>query len=211
VQLSPEDIARFRNEIKWNAPSAAASAAALYKSILFAHLNEYRAGGHTRLVRYHDQDEVIQLSDEIRALFDAKPSPLDHAPVFQQYLRHYPASPPANVNVEDFFYWSKEEFGSKPVIGLNHVSVYTGNDRAESLIVTIQIYAAHYMHGQLAVNAMFPDPSGAGFYWLYLNRARVGPLGGFVGTLSRPIVQRRARAGLSRSLTQTKERLEAGR
>jgi hypothetical protein len=81
------------------------------------------------------------------------------------------------------------------------------------MIATTQIYASHYIDGSVAVNALIPSATGEGadFYWLYLNRSRVGRLGGLLGTLSRPIMQRRARAGLTKSLVQTKQRLEATR
>ena len=49
------------------------------------------------------------------------------------------------------------------------------------------------------------------FYWVYMNRSRVGRLAGLIGSMSRPIVQRRARSGLMKSLTQTKQRFEAAR
>ena len=44
-----------------------------------------------------------------------------------------------------------------------------------------------------------------------MNRSRVGRLAGLIGSMSRPIVQRRARSGLMKSLTQTKQRFEAAR
>jgi hypothetical protein len=211
VQLSAGDIRRFNTEVNWQLSNAASHAAALYKAVLFAHLTEYRAGGRERLVHYHDQETPVQLTTETNALLEARPSLLDHMPVFQDYIRCYPAG--ALANAEDFFYWSKEAFGFKPVIGLNHVSVYAAGGRRGVMIATTQIYASHYIDGAIAISALIPDPSGDGsdFYWLYLNRSRVGRLGGLLGTLSRPIVQRRARAGLMKSLLQTKQRLEASR
>jgi hypothetical protein len=65
----------------------------------------------------------------------------------------------------------------------------------------------------VAINSLIPDSgaSATGFYWLYMNRSRIGRLGGLLGTLSRPIVQHRARSGLTKSLVQTKQRVEAGK
>jgi len=211
VQLSAGDIHRFNTEVNWQLSNAASHATALYKAVLFAHLTEYRAGGRERLVHYHDQETPVQLTTETNALLEARPSLLDHMRVFQDYIRRYPAG--ALANAEDFFYWSKEAFGFKPVIGLNHVSVYTAGGRGGVMIATTQIYASHYIDGSVAISALIPDPGGDGsdFYWLYLNRSRVGRLGGLLGTLSRSIVQRRARAGLMKSLLQTKQRLEASR
>ena len=211
VQLGAADIRRFNTEVKWQSPTAARDATALYKAVLFAHLTEYRTGGMARLVHYNDRDEPVHLTAETNALLDARPSLLDHAPRFAGYIRKYPAS--AVVSTEDFFYWSKEAFGFKPVIGLNHVSVHTSGNKGDVMIATTQIYASHYIDGSLAINALIPDSTNeeSAFYWLYLNRSRVGRLGGLLGTLSRPIVQHKARAGLTKSLLQTKQRLEAGR
>jgi hypothetical protein len=210
VQLSADDIRRFNREIDWRSPSAAAEASALYKTILFEHLSEYRAGGRARLITYNDRETPVVLPVETSALLDLKPSLIDRVPAFADYLRHYPSR---NLpQVEDFFYWSKEVFGFKPVIGLNHVSLFTNDRGGDVTIATTQLYASHYMDGSMAVSALLPNSDdGTDFYWLYVNRSRVGRLAGMVGTLSRPIVQRRARAGLSRSLLQTKQRLEAAR
>jgi hypothetical protein len=211
VQLAAGDIRRFNAEVEWQSSTAARDATALYKAVLFAYLTAYRAGGMERLVQYHDRDPPVRLTTETSALLDARPSLLDRTPAFQDYLRRYPAG--ALANTEDFFYWSKEAFGFKPVIGLNHVSVYTAGGSGDVMIATTQIYASHYIDGSVAVNALIPSATGKGtdFYWLYLNRSRVGRLGGLLGTLSRPIMQRRARAGLTKSLVQTKQRLEATR
>jgi hypothetical protein len=208
VQLSADDIRRFNTQIDWRSADAAVQATALYKTILFAHLSAYRAGGVPRLVHYNDHVVPRSLAEETTALLAARPSLLDQTAAFQYHLRDYPAN--RSESVQDFFYWSKEVFGFKPVIGLNHVSIHTdGNGGA--LIATTQIYASHYMDGSVNVNALLPDTdaAGPGFYWLYMNRSRIGRLDGMIGTLSRPIMQRRARAGLTKSLLQTKQRLEA--
>jgi hypothetical protein len=211
VQLGANDIRRFNNEVKWAAPTAARDAAVLYKAVLFAHLGAYRAGGLERLLSYNDREAPVPLPIETKALLDAKPSFIDHLPAFDAYIRRYPAIP-LGTN-EDFFYWSKEAFGFKPVVSLNHVSVYRDAATGEVMIAIRQLYASHYIDGSVAIHALIPDsgPDGAAFYWLYLNRSRVGRLAGFLGTISRPIVQRRARAGLNKSLLQTKQRLEAPR
>lgn len=211
VQLADADIRRFNTEVNWKSPTAARDATTLYKAVLFAHLSDYRTGGRARLVKYHDRETPIRLETETTALLDARPSLLDHMPPFQSYVRQYPSG--TLPNTEDFFYWAKEAFGFKPVVGLNHVSVHTDQTGGGVTIVTTQIYASHYMDGSVAISSLIPAVSGGDrdFYWLYVNRSRVGRLGTLLGTLSRPIVQRRARAGLVKSLLQTKQRLEAMR
>ena len=207
VQLAADDIKRFEKEVSWQAPDASAQAAVLYRSILFSYLQAYRTGGVAKLPPYGDQAQPVRLAGEIAALWSARPSLLERAPDFDAYLRQFPAGRLANTL--DFYYWSKEEFGFKPVVGLNHVSVHT-TAKGEVALATTQIYASHYIEGLVQTSLVVPDPPGGapGYLWLFMNRSRVGPLAGFIGTLSRPIVQRRARAGLTRSLVQTKQRLE---
>jgi hypothetical protein len=212
VQLAAEDISHLRADVNWRSPTAAQDATALYKSILFAHLTKYRTGGNDQLVHYQDREAAVRLAAETADLLDAKPSLLDLTPALRDHIRRYPAG--AAATVEDFFYWSKEVFGFKPVIGMNHVRVFTDGSTGNVTIVTTQIYASHYLEGSVAVSVLMPDRdqgSEPTFYWIYMNRSRVGRLAGLLGSISRPIVQRRARSGLMKSLSQTKQRFEAAR
>jgi hypothetical protein len=209
VQLGAEDIKRFNAEVNWRSPNAPRDAASLYKAVLFAHLDKYRAGGMAQLLSYQDREATVRLAAETEGLLAATPSILEQAPAFHHHIRRYPAG--ASANIENFFYWSKEAFGFKPVVVLNHVSVYTDAATGNVLIATTQIYASHYLDGSIGIHALLPDSMSAnepGFYWLYMNRTRIGRLGGLLGAISRPIVQRRARAGLMKSMQQTKQRFE---
>ena len=212
MQLAAEDIKRFNSEVNWKSPGATAAATSLYKAVLFAHLDKYRAGGRDQLLSYQDREDPVRLAAETEGLLAATPSILEQVPNFQHHIRRYPAE--ASANVENFFYWSKEAFGFKPVIGLNHVSVYTDADTGNVMIVTTQLYASHYLDGLISIHALLPDRMSStepGFYWLFMNRTKVGRLGGLLGAISRPIVQHKARAGLMKSMQQTKQRFEAAR
>jgi hypothetical protein len=208
VQLSADDIKRF-SQVNWKSPHAARDAATLYRAILFDHLLKYRAAGTKSLLHYQDREPGVSLAQETQSLIDARPSLLDQAPALRDHIRRYPSGP--DPQVEDFFYWSKEAFGFKPVVGLNHVSAHTDAATGRVTILTTQIYASHYIEGSLGINALMPDRSSneSAFYWAYVNRARVGRLGGLLGKIARPIMQRRARSGLMKSLVQTKQRFEA--
>ncbi len=208
VQLSADDIKRF-NQLNWKAPTAARDAAALYRTILFDHLVRYRAAGTKGLIHYRDREPGVSLAQETQSLLDARPSFLDQAPALREHIRRYPSG--TDPHTEDFFYWSKEAFGFKPVVGLNHVSVHTDATTGRVTILTAQIYASHYIEGSLGLTALMPDRASneSAFYWAFVNRARVGRLSGLLGKLARPIMQRRARSGLMKSLVQTKQRFEA--
>jgi hypothetical protein len=208
VQLSADDITRF-SQMNWKSPNAARDAAALYRTILFDHLRRYRAAGTKSLLHYQDREPGVSLAQETQSLLDAGPSFLEQAPALRNHIRQYPSG--TDPQIEDFFYWSKEAFGFKPVVGVNHVSAHTDAATGRVTILTTQIYASHYIEGSLGINALMPDRAAnePAFYWAYVNRARVGRLGGLLGKLARPIMQRRARSGLMKSLVQTKQRFEA--
>ena len=50
-------------------------------------------------------------------------------------------------------------FGFKPVVGLNHVAVHTDPTSGAVTILTMQIYASHYIEGSLGMNALMPEPT----------------------------------------------------
>ncbi len=158
VQLAAGDIKRFNAEVNWRSPDAVRAATALYKAVLFAHLDKYRAGGMDQLLAYQDREATVKLARG-RRTSSATPSILEHAPAFRHHIRRYPSG--AGANMENFFYWSKETFGFKPVVGLNHVSVYTDADTGNVLIATTQIYASHYLDGSLGIHALLPDSMSA--------------------------------------------------
>ena len=166
VQLSADDIRRV-SLVNWTSPNAARDAASLYRTILFEHLVRYRATGTKGLVHYQDQEPGVSLAHETQSLLDARPSLLDHATGLREHIRQYPSHP--DPHTEDFFYWSKEVFGFKPVVGLNHVVVHTDTTSGRVTILTIQIYASHYIEGSLGINALMPDRGSkdAAFYWAY--------------------------------------------
>jgi hypothetical protein len=208
LRLTEADIRRV-GELDWQAADARDRATALYASILFQHLLDYRSHGRARLPVYRDQEEPLALGEELGNMLSL-PSPLNRAPDLLRYLETFPSG--TLPSAESFFYWSKEAFGFKPVIGLYHVVMHTASD-GSVYMVTTQIYASHYMDGQVSLSAVMPDADdgGEGFYWLYFNRARIGRLDSFMGRLSKSIVQRRTRNGLARSMNQTRERMEGGK
>lgn len=209
LRLPAADISRFEAEVDWRAPDWRQAASALLRRTLFGYLTSYREGGLDRLPAFDDDDESLRAADELRALLRQSPSPLDADPGFREYLLQYPAG--VLSGTEDFFYWSKEAFGFKPIIGLNHVSVHRGDGGQVSMAI-IQLHATHYIDGQVAAMTLLPVPGDdQSFHWLYLNRARIDRLDGFWGILARPIVQRRARSGLSKSFTTTKAGMERNR
>lgn len=117
--------------------------------------------------------------------------------------------------VRDFMYWSKEQFGLKPVVSITHAIVYTPQPGgvADLMIASKQLYASHYLHGSLALTlAAMDQPVGAdpaGFYMLYVNRTRSASIPPIVGGIVRRFISGRSNSGMEELLRIVKQRLEA--
>lgn len=138
---------------------------------------------------------------------------LREAPELIAYLMEYPAG--ASPRVQDVMYWSKEQFGLKPVVSITHAIVYTPEPGgvADLMIASKQIYASHHFAGSLALTLAAVDRGAggnqAGFYMLYANRTRSASLPPLIGGLVRRAINGRTKSGLEEQLRLTKQRLEA--
>ncbi len=123
-------------------------------------------------------------------------------------LEQYPGQ--TFTGVSDFFHWSTESFGLKPVASITHVYVYVQPGRAA--IASKQIYASHYFDASLGLAAALDDPGDAsnpGMYLVYLNRSSIDLLAGFFRGLRRAILRGRLRDGMRKNLADVVRKLEA--
>jgi len=182
---------------------------------LFNLLTSYRAGGHAALAAYDDRPRSASLAAEFHLLWIPGDMPSD-IPELGRYLTDYPRQPLPGA--EDVYYWNKGEFGMKPTIRLNHVTIYTVPhprfpDSLRYVVATSQIYSNHYFSATLELRSIVDDPQnpGRGCYLLYTTRSRVSGLTGFMGTLLRSMVRGRARSGMEKYLVVTKTAVETVR
>jgi hypothetical protein len=215
AQFSPQTMARFRKEINWRAPNAGPVASQIFREELFTLLNLYRAGGHPALPAYDDRPKSSSLAAEFRHLLVPGDMPSE-IPDLWRYLIEYPKY--ALPGAEDVFYWNKGEFGMKPTIRLNHITIYPVPhphfpDPLRFVVATSQIYSNHYFSATLELRSIVDDPEhpGTGCYLLYTTRSRVSGLTGFMGTLLRSLVRSRARSGMEKYLIVTKKAVETAR
>ena len=88
--------------------------------------------------------------------------------------------------LQETLVWSKIKFGLKPVIAVNHISIYKRNSDAgpQVLVASKQIYANHYFNAFLALTAFVNVPGATnGSYLVYENRSRADGLEGPLGKL----------------------------
>jgi hypothetical protein len=212
VRLPADSMARFEREVNWRASDWRQQAGALWRRVLADYTSGYRANGRSALAEYRNKEVPLSVATEFDGLFDRSRAFESLAPGFFRYLRNFPAAPLEGV--EDLFYWSKTDFGIRPVIAVTHLSLYrlpsvSPTERTSALIATKQIYATHYFDAALGLTLAFDDGADA-IYMVCINRARTRSLSSFMRGLVRSTVQRRSREALEHVLRSTKTALEQG-
>ena len=189
VKLSAQMIERFRKEVDWNASDYQVQATNLFRQMLVDYVRDYRTRGDAALLEYNDKRDGVSLAAEQRALASSSGYINDVLNAERSQLQV----------VEDAIVWSKIKFGLKPVIAVNHVTIYRRAHEVgpQVLIAAKQIYANHYFNGSLALTAFVKtsDASPAA-YLVYENRSRADGLEGPFGKLKRGIVEKKAVEGL---------------
>ena len=213
LKLSAASMGRFRNQVNWSSPNAADQATEVAREMILEIVRTYQSSGNVALGRYDDSGEALTVAEEFRALLtsgDLLPIPV---PLLITYLDDYPRSRPAGA--EDFFYWSMVDFGLKPTIRVNHVTIYPLSNSPSSNVAYViaikQLYASHYFHTTLELRFLVADdrhPNQRGFYLVSITRSRNDGMTGFTGSLLRPIVIRRSRNALRRYLGHVKRQVE---
>lgn len=210
VRLSAESMARFKREVDWRAADWQQQAGSLWRRLLAEYAAGYLSSG--ALGDYRNKATPLNVADEFGVLFRQSPYLETQAPGLFAYLQRFPRV--KLTGAEDILYWSKDNFGLRPVTSVTHLTLNapTGDARASRpwWISTKQIYATHYFDAALGLTIAFDDDA-SGFYLVCVNRARTRSLTSFSRTLVRSIVQRRSRDGLEHMLRSTKLGLEGPR
>lgn len=201
IKLSAPMIERFQKEIDWSAPDYQTRVTNLFKEMLVAYIKDYRARGERALIEYSDKSDTVSLAAEQRALTNAG-----------GYVNSFLTDPKSGLQlVQDTLVWSKIKFGLKPVISVNHISLYKRNSDAgpQVLIASKQIYANHYFNAFLALTAFVNVPGVTnGSYLVYENRSRADGLEGPFGKLKRGVVEKKALEGLRGIIAQSQASLD---
>jgi hypothetical protein len=208
IKLSAEMIERLRRDVDWSQPDHAIKAQSVLREELASYVQTYSHRGNSALIEYVDKDQPVALAREFRPVLYAQPGLSELVPEFREYLARYPNEPLANVS--EFFYWSTESFGLKPVASITHVFVYVQPGRV--VTASKQLYASHYFDASLGLGAALEDrtdPSNPGMYLVYLNRSRIDLLGGFFGGLRRAFLRGRLRDGMRKNLAEVSRKLES--
>lgn len=205
VRLSTMQLQRFRRDVNWAAPDWRQQAGTLWRRLLAEYAADYLARG--ALADYRNKVEPLNVADEFTVLFARSRPVAAGTPAFFTYFEQFPRT--ALSGVENILYWSKDEFGLRPVTSITHLALYAPpRDSKEPVVIgTRQIYATHYFDAALGLTLAFDDDAG-GFYMVCVNRARTRSLASFTRGIVRGIVVRRSRDAMEQMLRSTKRSLE---
>jgi hypothetical protein len=213
VKLSALAMRRFRDDVDWSSPNAAGQADEVAREMIFELVRAYQTEGNAALGYYDDGAKPLRVSEQFRALLassDPLPVPV---PELLAYLDEYPYG--RLVGAEDFFYWTVVDFGLKPTIRVNHVTIYPlGESPSPSgvryAIAIKQLYASHYFHTTLELRFLIDDDrrAGSGTSLISITRARNDGMTGFKGLFLRPIIRTRSRDAVRSYLDQVKRQVE---
>lgn len=210
VRLSGEDVSRFHREVDWNGPDWRQRSAAVWREVLAQHAAAYARGGRRALPVFVNKRDPLSVPSELAALVEAMAFTGAYAPELYAYMREL--APPLPAGAEEIIYWSKEDFGIRPVLRLSHQVIARSASSPAIAIATNQIYADHYLDAALTVTLAIDasTASGRAFYLVSVSRARTRSLTGLLRTFVRSTVQSRSREALRKILTATKTGMERG-
>ncbi|MCA1577483.1 MAG: hypothetical protein LC794_09000 [Acidobacteria bacterium] len=189
LKLSAAMIERFGRDVNWQAADYARQATQLYKTMLLEYVNDYRSRGDAALIAYNDKQNEIRVAEEHEAIRRVSGYLSDLASTAGSSTELQP--------LEQLLVWSKIKFGLKPVVAINHVTIYK-RDRElgpQVLFVSKQIYANHYFNSSLALTG-FVTVAGPTSYIVYENRSRADGLSGPFSKFKRGVVEKKALEGL---------------
>ena len=213
VKLPAEAFDRFRDGVDWTSPEAAGQASKVSREMILDLVRAYQADGNAALGSYANLDASSPMATAFRALLasrDPLPAPV---PALLAYLDDYPRGRPPGA--EDFFYWTVADFGLKPTIRVNHVTIYPLTARPSTgvayAIAIKQLYASHYFHTTLELRFLVDRvaPSGRpGAALISIARSRNDGMTGFRGWFLRPIIRRRSRDGVRDYMEHVRRQVE---
>ncbi|MEZ5318114.1 MAG: hypothetical protein R2752_11990 [Vicinamibacterales bacterium] len=208
VKLDAPAIQRFRAEVDWGDRDAAQTANGLMRRLALEYVTGYLEGGHERLAVYRDAQRPTFVAEEFRTMTDRMPELTTYMPAVGRYLLEFPKV--TLPNSTSFLYWQEADFGLRPTIRINHLTIREGP--GDTVVASKMLYATHYFWTGLELRVLLADASrGPGFWLVMVNCSRSDGLSGFTGLFVRRRVRGAVRDGMIAGLQRTKRMLEGNR
>ena len=178
------------------------------RTMLLDYVRRYLAEGDSALVVYNHKSQPLSLAEGFRHLLGESPYLLEYVPKLHQYLEVFPRDHLSDV--EEFLYWTVEEFGMRPLTSVTHATIFDrlSGPMPRALILLKQIYASHYFHASLKVLGLVTesaDPDEPGLYLIYLDRSLFDSK---IGGIKRRMAERELRQNLSARLESIRRAFE---
>jgi hypothetical protein len=205
VRLSDTGMTRFRSTVDWDREDWGDTVSTIWRDLLAGLVTAYRERGDRSLPEYHNKQEPLRVQEEFRLLYERSAYVGRLVPEAFRYARDYPAM--RLDGASDIFYWSKEDFGLKPVTSITHLMVYDPPAPKHAVVAAKRVYATHYFDAGLGLTLAMDDEAD-GFYMVSLTRARTRSLMSPFRAVVRGIVRNRSRDAMQALLSTTKASLE---
>jgi hypothetical protein len=209
VKLSDPSIEAFR-KIDWGADEAAVNAEKIAREMIADFLSAYQKGGNESLSKFHDKKKPLLVKEQFEKMLANHDVP-EYFASLHTFLKDYPKT--AIAGSEEIFYWSKVDFGLKPVIRLNHVVIYRPKEieTVRYAVASKMIYTTHYFNTGLELKFLVASPNSPNAYYLVsLNQSRSDGLTGFTGAIIGGQIRGKAREGSEKYLGAVKRMMEDG-
>jgi hypothetical protein len=210
VKMPTANIDEFRRSIDWSSSATAKQQVeTLVRQRAADYVNRYRAGGTAAMVEYGDQKTAGRAADVFKSLLAESPYLFEYVGPFQKYLAEYPAVKLPDVT--DAIYWASDAMPSmRPILSINHLSIYSPPGSPLTLLSNKQLYASHYFLGAFTLTTILDRPTapgGRGSYFFVVERMRFDHLpGGLLNIRGRVIGK--MHDAMQAELTQRKRVLE---
>ena len=191
------------SKINWAAPGAEAQATSVLNGMIVEFLTAYQQGGTDAMGDIMDKKAPKTRTREFRTLLGNSPYLPEYVKEFHDYLLAYPKGKLAGT--EDVLYWTKDEFGLKPVVSLYHATLYRSPKGA--LISNKLLASTHFFNAGLEIIAGVPTPDGKGLYLMSLYRTRIDPPTGMLGGVLMGKVRDGVETALKENLKVVRDRL----
>ena len=209
VRLAAAEISRFHREVDWNASDWRTRSATVWRDVLASYAAAYQQKGRAGLPVFVNKAESLSVASELELLMSHYGFLADYSPTLHAYLRS--PDPGGPTGTERMLYWTKEDFGVRPIIRISNQVIQPAARSNDPVIVTSnQVYGDHYLDAAITATLALtaPEDEGRSFYMISVNRVRTRSLTGLLRTMVRSTVQGRSRDAMRKILIATKSALE---
>jgi hypothetical protein len=156
---------------------------------------------------YADKEKPMSLQDGLNSLLRQASYVYRSNPELYSYLKDSPRSAPSGM--DDFLYWSVEDFGQRPTTAVTQAVIYEGTKGNQDVIIALkQLYATHYFQARLQFmhleDALSSSPN-PGIYFMYVDRLLFDA---DLGTVTRLLISKGLHSHVQYWLAEIRDRLQ---